>query len=276
MNSDKKKDFVVSGRFTSGTAKQVVIQSIIPNVKAEKELFWAKLLLDQLADYYDYSEIKSNPDDSHGNHDVIVTLKDNSIIGIQVTELTYELKRSRNHIRDTFLKSILKEIINRDLKTDKKVLFSITFPFVESKKPLIEKPQKIVDIIEQILSKPQENKLHEYNFGNIYCSSVLVGDFYIPSINNIGVDVNIDKFPSNLDKYVACIEAIETKKRNSLSDWLLIWSVEFWHDKHWIEKEILQTMKSQFINSSFKKVFFIEALDGDKLLQANLKVNEIK
>lgn len=276
MTLDKKNIASISGRFTHGTASKIIINSVIPSNRAEKEVFWTKMLLEGFSDRYPYSVIKSNIDDSNGNHDVIINLRDNSSIGVQVTEFTYELERTRKHIRDTYLKSIIKEIQKKNLNTTKKTLFSITFPYSDSKKPSSEKPHKVINAIEYLVKNSIDNRLHDFDFGNILCQEIIEGDFYVPHLNNIGIDVNFDNLPRSLDLYLDCVDAIILKKSNSISDWLLIWSVDFWKDKHWLGNEVIDYMRKQISKSNFKKVFFIESIDGDGIFQENLRFYEIK
>jgi len=276
MTTDKRNFASISGRITHGTARQVTFNSLIPLEKSEKELFWTKILLQNLINKLDLLEIIANTDDSNGNHDVILSLINKTIIGVQVTEFTYELERSRKYIQDTYLKRIIQEISNRGCKATKKTLFCITFPYVDSRKPASEKPRKVVDSIEKLLNDSPDRRIYKFDYGNIFFNEIQVGDFYVPNINNIGVDVNFDNLPRNLDIYLDCVDSIFVKKSNSLSDWLLIWSIDFWKDKHWLGNEIIEHMKDQFAASNFKKVFFMETCDGEGIFQANLKLHVIK
>jgi len=89
MTTDKRNFASISGRITQGTTRQVTFNSLIPLEKSEKELFWTKILLQNLIDKLDLLEITANTDYSNGNHDVIFSLINKTIIGCQVTEFTY-------------------------------------------------------------------------------------------------------------------------------------------------------------------------------------------
>jgi hypothetical protein len=276
MESDKRKIASISANFIHGTAERVSFESVVPADKSEKEVFWTTILVNNITSRFEYKKIESNPDDSCGNHDVIITMNHGSIIGVQVTELTYEFERARKHIKSDYINKIIQEIKHTDLESIEKVVFSFNFPHTETKKPNSEKPKMVVDAIRKLIANKIEEKIHQFEFGNVVCHLVKEGDFFIPNVNNIGIDVNFDILPHTLDMYSECIDAIVSKKSNSLSSWLLIWSLEFWKDRHWLGNELIDYMKSQFKESKFEKVFFIESMDGDGFFQANLKIDVIK
>lgn len=276
MNRDKSKTASISATLISGTGRLELIPSIIPFDKSEKEIFWTKVLADNLSDKFEYIKIETNPDDSNGKHDVIITLKNESKIGVQVTEFTYELERTRQHIKYFYTNKLLEEIQSRGIKYEEQILISINFPYSKSKKPHSEKPIKIVDSIERLLENGIQERIYNFKFGSMLCKIINEGSFYLPNINNIGIDVNFDKLPRSLKMYFDCIDAIVLKKANSVSNWLIIWSLDFIKDRHWLGNEVIQYMKQKFIGSIFDKVFFVESLDGENFFHKNLKIDEIK
>lgn len=76
---------------THGTAEVVMVPTALPKRKAEQEVFWVSALIEKLGLVGDVRDVLTNPDDSHGGHDVVIHLREGGIIGVQVTELTYEL-----------------------------------------------------------------------------------------------------------------------------------------------------------------------------------------
>ncbi len=276
MTNDKRKFASISCTITHGTAKRVEIRSVIPSNKSDKELFWTKILCEKLAEKYEIAKVESNPDDSHGKHDTIITLKDDSLIGVQVTEFTYELARTRKHIKESYLKQIHDLIQSKNIKSNDKLVFNIFFPYSESKKPTSDKPKKIVEAIEELISNGISNRTYQYSFGTISVQTITKDEFFIRNVNNIGVNVNFDNLPRTLEMYSDCVDSIVLKKSKSLSNWLLIWSLEFWKDRHWLGNELIDYMESQFKDSKFDKVFFVESIDGDGPFQVNLKLYEIK
>ena len=58
----------------------------------EREVFWVNELVSAI-DEFDPNNTKvlSNTDDSNGGHDALICLGDGTIVGVQVTELTYDL-----------------------------------------------------------------------------------------------------------------------------------------------------------------------------------------
>ena len=101
MKPDDTKEWVsISLRPTHGTARKISRPSVIPPDKADKEVFWVKILVDCLPEFSSGVEgVVSNPDDSHGQHDVLINLREGKDIGVQVTELTSELRRRREAMR---------------------------------------------------------------------------------------------------------------------------------------------------------------------------------
>lgn len=82
--------------------------------------------------------------------------------------------------------------------------------------------------------------------------------------------------PRDIPNYNKCIDIIADKKEKSHSEWLVIFSLNFWRDRHWLGEEVLSHMVDTFKDSLFSKVYFIESMDGEGFFQTNFKVFKIK
>lgn len=102
------------------------------------------------------------------------------------------------------------------------------------------------------------------------------GDLYTPRFGNIGFDVNFDQVPFTLETYKRIVDYLAKKKSRSRSPFLLIWSLDFWRDKHTIGGRVIEYIKRAFASSHFDRVYFVESLDGGPAFKANLTVNQIK
>jgi len=266
----------ISFRFSHGTAKPLVKKPIVPEAKAEKELFWVKAALKKSQILAEVKDYLSNPDDSHGNHDVIVVLADNQKIGVQVTELTFEMERYRQELRRSYLRKIFEEISERKLTSDTKVVFQLTFPYTDTKKPNIGKAKHVVDEIDKNLKSGIQEGTYELTHFKMTANSVNEGTIYVPHLGNIGVSADFDMIPRSLQFYTDTVDALFEKKSGSLSGFLLIWSLGIWRDFHHYGEDVLRYMKEKFSKSKFDHVLFAESMDGDGYFQANLHVHIIK
>ncbi len=273
---DKSNFTSQSMTITHGTARSVKTPSVIPTGKENIELFWCKALLNKLILPLDIQSIESSIDDSQGKDDVIVLLRNKLKIGIQVTELTYELERARKNIKQKYLQRIFDELKRRNIHSSERVVFNIVFPLNFSKKPKQASPAKVVECISNILTGGIKDERIKFNFGEINYHIIGNKDFYVKNLNNIGVEVNFSNLPRNGNMYYDCVDEFKRKKKSSKSDWLLIWSTDFWRDKHWIGEPLVGYMKQTFENSDFAHVFFIESMDGKGYFETNLSVNCIK
>ncbi len=201
---------------------------------------------------------------------------DKNTIGVQVTELTYELERARKNIKQKYIKDIIKEVLAKNITTEDKILVNIFFPAKNTKKPTTVKIKTVVDSVIDELQKFTTDISKELSFGKISIQQAKEGQLYVPCAGNIGFDVNFDQVPRSLPFYKEVIDLIVEKKSKSKSEWLLIWSLDFWRDKHWLEKEIVDYVKKSFDSTSFKEVYFVESMDGERFFQANLKISKIK
>lgn len=272
MKEKNTKHAHISIRPTHGTARVVNIQSVVPEKKSEKEVFWVNALKSKLPDLSDF-EIQANEDDSHGNHDVIAK-SDNLEIGIQVTELTSELRKKHENIRTHYLNRIVRSIGQRNIQKDGRILVNLLF---KNHLTIRNRPQSedIVDFIEN-LSSSDIGKRINCGIYDICTQNIGSGAFYVPNCNNIGIDVNFDQVPRTEETYINALEYLARRKRNSKSPWLLIWSLDFWKDKRWLGGSITNHLTDNFHASNFERVYFLESLDGEGFFQANLTLHRVK
>lgn len=276
MDDNIRNRASISTRPTHGTAPLINIPSILPQTKRQQEVFWVNSLVTQLSEYKGYSyQVFTNKNDSSGNHDVILEVDGNKI-GIQVTELTYELMRRRVAIRKRYIEKLINELEKRQIIFPIRVVVNILFCIIDAKRIELVEPNKLIDIILDNLNGITERKIYPFAQGTILLDLVTEGNIYIPSYGNIGIDVNFDQLERSLDTYYLAIEHLAKKKVNSKSPWLLIWSLGFWRDKHWLGPLVIQYMQETFQCSTFEKVYFLESIDGDHFFPTNLALHLIK
>lgn len=276
MTNDPSECASISARPTHGTATPVEIQPVIPAEKRDCEVFWVSTLLPTLSELQDLAlSVETCADDSHGNHDVIVKLNDGDSIGVQVTELTYELERARKAQKDRFLSNIRECFQERNLSSSKKLLVNCFLPFTPQKQFKVPSPTDIADATLAFI-----NQSNKSNFVTLPPAKIMFQwveeELYMPIVGNIGVDCDLDALPRTLEMYTDAVSVLCEKKANSKSPWLLIWSANFWRDKHWLGNEVLQHMRASFNSLPFQRVFFVETIDGQGMFEANLTINEIK
>ena len=277
MTDEASRWASISGRITHGTATPVSLPSVIPDDKRAREVFWASALVARLPELQSLNpSVVSCQDDSNRNHDVIVNLADGNSIGIQVTELTYELERARRTQSERFVSEVLTCFRKRDLSSERQLLVSCAVPFVAGRRYIVPKPEALADACVGFLQGTTERALIELERVQVFFEWVDKGEFYVPSVSGIGVDCNLDALPRTLEMYCDAISCLGDKKADSNSPWLLVWSQSYWRDKHWLGEQALQHMQESFAASSFKRVFFVESMDGPGYFEANLKVHEIK
>lgn len=263
-------------RPTHGTASQVAFPSALPANRREQEVFWAKTLLSKVDDVNaDACEIQTNPDDSDGNHDVIIKLVDGKQIGVQVTELTYELQRNRAHMRERYIERLLDALREQNVMAPAKTLIQLFFTAEPRDIGRANASHLVTQIHDVILSQAGRAVLPT-EFGQIVIEQIASGDFYVPTYGSIGLDVNFDQIPYSIETYTSAIDHLREKKSRSRSQWLLIWSLEFARDKHWLGEAVLAHMKSAFQSSNFERVFFLESIGADRFFEPNLSIYRIK
>lgn len=117
----------------------------------------------------------------------------------------------------------------------------------------------------------------DFDFGTVWITPIEPEtQFYVPFRDNIGIDLDFDWLPESEKRYFAAIDEIIEKKSNSRSPWLLVWSLQFFIDKHLFGDRVIEHMKAQFAQTQFNRVYFIESIDGEGMFQANLCLHRIK
>ena len=267
----------VSARITHGTAAQVATPPVIPEAKQDKEVFWASALVSHLPELQAFNpSVTSCLDDSHGNHDVIVNLDNGESIGIQVTELTYELARARKAQTEKFVTDVLACLTKNGLSSERRLLVNCFVPFVAGNRYVVPKVELLATAIKTFLRGSHETKYITVGQTKVFFEWIDDGELYIPSVAGIGVACNLDALPRTLEMFCDAITCLRDKKANSNSPWLLLWSTSFCWDKHWLERETLEYMTEAFSASSFERVFFVESMDGPGHFEANFVAHAIK
>lgn len=277
MKKDPSGWASITARPTHGTATPVMLPSVVPTDKRNCEVFWVSVLLPTLSEVQALTPaLESCADDSHGNHDVIVKLSDGESVGVQVTELTYELERARKAQTGRFLSNVRKCFHERKLSSSNKLLVKCFLPFTSRKKFKVPNPTDIADATIAFINGSNEGDSVDVPPARVMFQWIEEREFYMPTEGNIGIDCDLDALPRTLEMYSEAVSSLCEKKSESKSPWLLIWSTTFWRDKHWLGDEVLQHMRASFKSSPFTRVFFVESLDGQGMFEANLTVNEIK
>lgn len=275
MKEKTKNISRLTARPISGTARPVKIKKILPSGKVERECFLTQKICEKLDEFNtkEYS-VYTNKDDSHGNHDTIIRLSNpDGIIGVQLTELTFEIERARQAVRKKYLEKILIELNHNKTFSKKNKFVKIQLPHSDSIKPNFVKPKIISKAISEIIDTSNSFEHKDFNLRIFEMDSA---DFYLPNINNIAIDVNFDLIPISFDLYKSYVDAIIQKKDSAKSDWLLIWSTQFWKDKHWAYEDLELYMKDKFKETKFKKVYFLESIDMLNMFDTNMTIRRIK
>ena len=268
---------IISGRPTHGTATPVQIPSVIPAEKRACEVFWAEALLPSLTELLPLRpKVVTCPDDSHGQHDVIIQCANGITIGVQVTELTYELARQRQAQRIRFLSDVVACLRQRGLSSPRRLMVNCFVPYASDGRYSIPSPGALVDAITVFLCGSPEQEWAEVGTARLYFEWVDEGAIYVPSEGGIGVNCDLDSLPRMLDMYRDAVSCIRAKKATSRSPWLLIWSKTFWKDSHWFGEHVLRHMQESFKDAPFERVFFMESMDGPEIFDVNLNVHSVK
>jgi len=280
MEKDPRQWASIGGKIIGGTAKPVHFPSVIPEEKTEKEVFWVSQLFNLIPEYSDQNiEIKSNKDDFEGNHDVLANIKSADTIGIQVTELTSELQKSRAALSKYYTRNIIEALQRVYANSSMDIAVSISIKGIERKKPKFPKSDEIAEIIKEKSLKGFSEKPELVNKGNynLIFQPLSSGKLFIPSHKKIGISV-CDDLPRTLEMYENAVDYLVKKKSNSKSPWLVVWSSSFGQDSHWLGNELLAYMKQSFSKSQFENVYFIfiESMDGEGFFQANVHWHQIK
>ncbi|MFM8445683.1 MAG: hypothetical protein ACKN9W_20375 [Methylococcus sp.] len=279
MTKDPRQWASVEGKIIGGTAKPTYFPSVIPAEKSAKEVFWVTQLFNLLPEYEAHEKhIQSNEDDSEGNHDVLVDLPSEQTIGIQVTELTSELRKSRTSLSNHHTDNIIKALQKVGAQSPSMVAVSISVSGIERKKPKFPTPTEIAEAIKAKSIEGFTEEIEIVNEGNykLVFQLLKAGELAIANYKNIGVSVNYDALPVTLEMYENSVNYLVNKKSNSKSPWLVIWSSSFWQDGHWLGTPLLEYMRQSFKSSQFVNVYFIESMDGEGFFQANVHWHKIK
>jgi hypothetical protein len=267
----------VSGCIAHGTATPVAIPCVIPEKKQDKEVFWATALVSRLPELRVFNpSVAPCADDSNGNHDVIVSLNNGNAIGIQVTELTYELERARQAQAERFAAEAIACFTKRGLSSARRLLVHCFVPFVSGNRYVVPKANLLADATESFIRGSQEQNEVTVERTKVLFEWVDEGEFYVPSVAGIGISCDLDSLPRTLEMYCDAISCLRDKKINSNSPWLLVWSTSFLRDKHWLGDQTLERMKATFSSSPFERVYFVESRDGAGYFEANLAIHAIK
>lgn len=267
----------ISGCITHGTATPVAIPRVIPEKKQDKEVFWTTTLVSRLPELQAFNpSVAPCADDSNGNHDVIVSLNNGDTIGIQVTELTYELERARQAQAERFAAEAIACFTKRGLSSERRLLAHCFVPFVSGNRYVVPKVNLLADATETFIRGSQEQNVITIEKTKVLFEWVDEGEFYVPSVAGIGISCDLDSLPRTLEMYCDAITCLRDKKINSNSPWLLVWSTSFLRDKHWLGAQTLEHMQVTFASSPFERVYFVESRDGAGWFEANLAVHAIK
>ncbi|MEG3619754.1 hypothetical protein V5T82_14910 [Magnetovibrio sp. PR-2] len=265
----------VSAVITHGTAKQVLRPRVVPTGKQEKEIFWAEQLLKKLCPEKTSYEIRVNDDDSHGQSDAIVRIRDHEI-GIQVTELTSQNVKRLQAIKAGFISGVYCYLQKNDLKADTPTLLNCHFNLSQSEFSIFT-PGKADTFVEGVLKQALNDDLSFNEIGPVKLSKVGIGSApsYVGAVNNISVSVDFDNLPISEELDRELIDGIVEKKASSKSEVLLVWSVEFWRRKKTWDEAILEYMKERFKTTDFEYVYFIESMDIDGPFEVNLHASQL-
>ena len=244
------------------------IDSVLPIKKAQRELFWVKELLKHLPLQEQLYDIISNQDDSNGNHDVLIINKDDgSKVGVQVTELISSTRKRVELIRTRYIQKILKILKKQKIRTHREVVITLCFDTHAQEK---YDPTQITLAIEKILALLRGEKVCDASIKEIEDQEKL----RLPHANNIALNFHFQQSLRTQENYLNTLKHLMSKKQNSKSPWLLIWSMDFWQDRNTFGDLIVDEMKKLFQESFFEKVYFIESTEFD--FDRNIKLYQVK
>jgi hypothetical protein len=277
MADDKGQWASISGRPTHGTATPVSFSAVVPLGKSEKEVFWVRELVRRLPGFpHGKTVVRANEDDSAGNHDVVIETNAQLVLGVQVTELTYELWRKRSIQRDRYLQKIVYELQRIGALAPARFVANVHFSTTNPRELELVPAEEIATLVASEANGLSTRKIVETRFGRVLFSPAGEADIYVPCHGNIGVNVDIDELPRSLEMYTTAIDCLVEKKMQSKSPWLVIWSVAFYRDKHFLGNEVINYMKRAFQGAPFSRVYLIESMDGEGFFEANITVYAVK
>ena len=267
----------ISSRPTHGTATLTQVPSVIPLHKTDKEVFWVQQLVSQLPEFKATPPtLRPNFDDANGGDDVIIDVNTSTAIGVQVTELTYELWRRRSAQRERFVRQVLDELQRMNATSPEPVVATLHSRTATPDDLKLPDAIHVAKILLDSMSSRQTQTVVQLDTAYIILSPVAGQNIYVPSYNRIGIDVDIDQLPRSFTTYEVAVDYLAKRKAGSRSPWLLIWSSVFWRDKHFLGSEVLRHMVTAFAASVFSRVYFIESIDGQGCFSANLALHTLK
>lgn len=263
-------------RFSHGDATPIYYPTVAPEDKQPRERFWVQALLSRLDEMKAQQPIAETcDDDSNGNHDVIIQLRDLDSIGVQVTELTYEIGRSRKNQRDRFVAKVFECFKKQQLSSSRmlKVHCSVSLP--EGDKYRLPSPEQIADATSTFMQSSHEQFV-SIDRGRLFFQWVDKGALYGRSEAGIGFECDLDLIPQTPGQFFEIVNQIRKKKAKAKSPWLLIWSSTFWKAGRSFEGAVLQHLRASFADSHFERVYFIESMDSLPFFANSLRHHTIK
>ena len=119
-------------------------------------MFWTTTLVSRLPEFQALNpSVAPCADDSNGNHDVIVSLNNGDAIGIQVTELTYELERARHAQAERFAAEAIACFAKRGLSSTRQLLVHCFVPFASGNRYVVPKAELLADATETFIRGSQ-------------------------------------------------------------------------------------------------------------------------
>jgi hypothetical protein len=267
----------ISGRPLFGTATRAAVDRAVPIEKQRRECFWVEALVRRLDEPgLVGAHVLPSPDDSHHKDDIVISTGGDACIGVQVTELTSELERGRRSQASKYVNEVLRCFEEKRITSDRKLVVMCLPPTNLPRRYFLPSPEEIANVTESFIAGEQAKQIHDLDSARLAFSWVEEGDILVPSVGQIGFDCDLGELPRTIETYCDAASSVASKKANSASPWLLVWSTSFWKDKHWLQTEVLSHMEVAFRESTFERVFFAESMDCQDAFEANLEVHCIK
>ena len=267
----------VGGRMTHGTAEFVEFARVVPTEKRPRERFWVEALVERLPEFAGkVVRTEINEDDADGNPDVFILPPAGPEIGVQVTELTHELRRKRDALRKGILRRLAAALA---ALVDRPVDPVVSRVFLNEPPPRLQDIQ-FDDLARVIWSECQhllDAKTVATEHGGIFLTPVGSAQIYLTDVvGGIGLDVSLDLLPRNLETFIYAIDSVALKKTSCRASWLLVWSLEFFRDRHWLGDDVLRHMRHAFASLPFERIYLLDSMEGEGFFQANLRIERIR
>lgn len=291
----------VGGKLTSmiSGAKPVYFKTVLPNDKREGEKFVVEeFSKSQKINGYTLTDIKINPDDSHGKPDI--TAKLNGInIGLQLTELKIGHRPASSSQSERIVSKLI------DLILDEVEPVSPLFVDISSTKDyqnerIALKDKQIQDLANTIITgiknrefspsiaeffQPDRTNLKLKYLKIPHILQKTISEITIEKIpdvysthcrgkNNIFINFNFDIVVTSDIILEELVTKIYEKKNRSTAEILLIWSYDedFLGQEEIIKQLFLQKSK----NSPFKYIYIFFFINAKELFEVNKKIFIIK